>query len=159
MEFEHTRSNRLDEQYVKVKGFLTELDWQMVEGGLFGALKKRDIEGYMRVCMEKGMKQEVYDIITEKVTHWGNDYDYFADKLKNDFPEKIIEYYLKLAVNQVERGSNRKSYKESMKYFKKAKDIYLKILKDKPRWERMLEEIKLRYKSRRAFLEEVKVLD
>ena len=158
-EFDNIRSNRLDEQYEKVKQYLTDSDWQAVENTLFGALKTRDIEGYMRVCLAKGMKEEVYNIITEKTTRWGNDYDYFADKLKKDFPEKIIIYYLKLAVNKVEGGANRKSYKESMKYFKKAKEIYIKILKDKPRWERMLDELKARYKTKRAFLEEAKVLE
>jgi len=158
-EFEHIRSNALDEQYKKVKAFLTEADWQIVENKLFVNLKSRDICGYMRVCLEKGLKQEVYDIINAKVSPMYNDYDFFADKLKNDFPEKIIEYYLKLALCHVENGANRKSYIASMKYFKKAKDIYIKILKDKSRWERKLAEIKELYKKRRAFLEEARVLD
>ena len=105
------------------------------------------------------MKQEVYSVITEKISLWGNDYDYYADKLKNDFPEKIIEYYFMLAINHVEKGANRKSYITSMKYFKKAKEIYLKILKDKPRWESKLAEIRERYKKRKAFMEESRVLD
>lgn len=105
------------------------------------------------------MKQEVYDIITEKAGRWGADYDFFADKLKKDFPEKIIEYYFKLAVNLVEGGANRKSYKQSMKYFKKAKEIYIKILKDKLRWDAKLAEIRARYKTCRAFIEESRVLD
>jgi hypothetical protein len=107
----------------------------------------------------KGLKQEVYDIITEKFSPWGNDYDFYADKLKNDFHEKIIEYYLRLALYYVENGANRKSYVTSMKYFKKAKEIYLKILKDKPRWESKLVEIRERYKKRKAFMEESLVLD
>jgi methionine synthase II (cobalamin-independent) len=83
----------------------------------------------------------------------------YSDKLKNDFPEKIIEYYFKLALYDVENGANRKSYVTSMKYFKKAKEIYLDILDDKPRWESKLTEIKARYNKRKAFMEESRVLD
>ena len=159
-EFDYAKNNALDKQYEKVKKYLNESDWQSVENNLFASLKKRDITGYMNICLKKGLKQEVYDVITtEKFSPWGNDYDFYADKLKNDFPEKIIEYYFKLALYHVENGANRKSYVTSMKYFKKAKEIYLKILKDKPRWESKLAEIRERYNKRKAFMEESKVLD
>ena len=158
-EFEYITSRNLDDQYKKMKKYLNDSDWNKIENSLFKELKKRDIEGYMRVCLSKGLKKEVYDIITEKFTPWGNDYDFFADKLKKDFPEKIIEYYFRIAVNHVENGSNRKSYNSSMKYFKKAKAIYLNVLKDATRWENKLAEIRERYKKRRAFLEESAVLD
>ena len=158
-EFEYIRSSDLDKQYKKVKAFLNDDDWRTVEGILFRDMKKRDIEGYLRVCLDKGLKQEVYDTIAEKFSPWGTDYAFFADMLKRDFPEKIIEYYFKFALYYVENGSNRKSYIQSMKYFKKAKEIYIKILEDAPRWERKLAEIKERYKKRKAFLEEARVLD
>ena len=158
-EFEYIGSRGLDKHYGKVRDYLNDSDWKLVEHKLFTALKTRNIEGYLHICLEKGLKQEIYDIITEKATRWGADYDYFADKLKKDFPEKIIEYYFKLAINLVEGGANRKSYKQSMKYFKKAKEIYLKVLKDKLRWEAKLAEIRGHYKTRRAFLEESRVLD
>ena len=158
-EFDYVRNSGLDIQYEKVKKYLNESDWQAVENKLFTDLKNRDITGYMNICLKKGLKQEVYDIITEKISLWGNDYDFYADKLKNDFPEKIIEYYFRLALCHVENGANRKSYVASMKYFKKAKEIYLKILKDKPRWESKLAEIRERYKKRKAFMEESKALD
>ena len=158
-EFEYIRGHNLDKQYEKVKNYLNDSDWQTVESTLFSSLKKRDIEGYLRICLAKGLKQEVYDTITEKFYPWSNDYDYFADKLKNDFPEKIIEYYFHFALHYVENGANRKSYKQSMKYLKKAKAIYLNVLKDKPRWENKLAEIRERNKKRRAFLEESQVLD
>lgn len=158
-EFNYSKRNNLDKQYEKVKDFLSKSDWQSVERELFISLKKRDTISYLNICLCKGMKQEVYSVITEKISLWGNDYDYYADKLKNDFPEKIIEYYFMLAINHVEKGANRKSYITSMKYFKKAKEIYLKILKDKPRWKSKLAEIRERYSKRRAFLEESRVLD
>jgi hypothetical protein len=158
-EFEYTRNGKLNEFYKRIMEYLTDDDWQQIESELFTTLKKRDMEGYLHICLEKGLKQEVYDIITSKGSTWGSDYDYFANKLKKDFPEKIIEYYYKLALHHVEVGSNRKNYKQSMKYFKKTKDIYIKVLKDKPRWDRKLVEFRLRYKTRRAFLEESRVLD
>jgi len=157
-EFEYTQNRGLDKHYGKLKLYLNDSDWSLVEEKLFNALKTRNIESYLNICLEKGMKQEVYDIIVEKTGRWGADYDFFADKLKKDFPEKIIEYYFKRAINLVD-GGDRKSYKQSMKYFKKAKDIYAKILKDNPRWDAKLAEIRERYKTRRAFLEESRVLD
>ena len=160
-EFEYTKKRGLDNFYKIIKAYLNESDWASAEDGLFRSIKKRNLEGYLHICLDKGLKQEVYDIITAQGTYWrwGTDYDYFADKLKKDFPEKIIEYYFSLAVRCVEHGSDRKSYRESMKYFKKAKDIYIKVLKDKPRWESKLVEIRARYKTRRAFQEESGVLD
>jgi len=160
--FEYSKSRALDSQYAKTKEYLTDNDWQKVEDNLFKSLKNRDIEGYMRICLEKGYKQEVYDIIIAarpSLSPWGNDYDFFADKLKKDFPEKIIEYYFRYAAYYVENGSNRKSYIASMKYFKKAKEIYLKVLKDNTRWVNKLAEIRARYQKRRAFIEESRVLD
>ncbi len=77
----------------------------------------------------------------------------------NPAHEKIIEYYLKIAVSHVERGADRKSYVNSMEYFKKAKAIYINILDDKTRWLDKLSEIREVNKKRRAFLEESKVLD
>lgn len=158
-EFDYSGNNGVDKQYEKIKEYLNESDWQTVEDKLFKELKRRDITGYMNICLIKGLNREVYDVITEKFSPWSNDYDYFADRLKNDFPEKIIEYYFRLALYHVENGANRKSYVTSMKYFKKAKEIYLKILKDKPRWESKLAEIRERYKKRKAFMEESKTLD
>lgn len=158
-EFEYIRNSGLNDYYRKIKDYLNDADWNSVEAKLFASLKLRNTESYLHICLEKGMKQEVYDIIIEKSGRWGADYDYFADKLKKDFPEKIIEYYFKLAINLVQGGSNRKSYKQSMKYFKKAKDIYIKVLKDKPRWDAKLAEIRTHYKTRRAFIEESRVLD
>ena len=157
-EFDYARSSGLDKQYEKIKDYLNEADWKNAENKLFVALKKRDITGYMNICLQKGLKQEVYDIIAANTSTW-NDYDFYADKLKNDFPEKIIEYYVKRALNHVENGANRKSYITSMKYFKKAKEIYLEILKDEPRWKSKLAEIRERYNKRKAFMEESRVLD
>lgn len=158
-EFEYIRNSGINEYYGKIKDYLNESDWNLVEGKLFTAIKTRSTESYLHICLEKGMKQEIYDIITETASRRGINYDYFADKLEKDFPEKIIEYYFKLAINLVEGGSNRKNYKQSMQYFKKAKGIYIKVLKDKPRWDAKLAEIRTHYKTRRAFLEESRVLD
>jgi len=159
MEFEHLQNRKLDAHYKKIERYLNDADWRSVESSLFQALRKRDLEGYMRICLEKGLKQEVYHAITENFHPWGADYAFFSEQLKRDFPEKIIEYYFRFAVYHVENGSTRKSYIDSMAYFKRAKSIYLNVLRDAPRWERKLAEIKERYKKRRAFLEEAKVLD
>ena len=165
--FEHSKNHGLDKQYNKIKEYLNESDWQEVHNTLFSELKKRDITGYLHICLDEGLKREVYNIITERkpvfgaFSLFGVDYDFFADKLKHDFPEEIREYFTKLAVGLVEggAGSNRKSYKQAVNYLYKVKEIYVQTLKDKPRWEQFLAELKERYKKRKAFLEEVHVLE
>jgi uncharacterized Zn finger protein len=77
------------------------------------------------------------------------DRDYFADKLKRDFPEEIGEYFAQLALRHVEGGAgpNRKGYIQAVNYYRKVKEIYAQILKDKRRWERLLTDMKERYKK------------
>lgn len=56
-----------------------------------------------------------------------DDFDDFADKLANDFPDKITEYYWQKAYRNIPNG-NRKTYSIAAKYLGKAKDIYINIL-------------------------------
>ena len=165
--FEYAGNRGLDKLYNKIKEYLNDSDWQAVCNKLFKELKKRDLTGYLNTCLNEGLKREVYNIITEKkpvlgaYSVFGVDYDFFADKLKHDFPEEIREYFSKLAVGLVESGagSNRKSYKQAVDYLYRVKEIYVQILNEKPRWEKFLAELKERYKKRKAFLEEVHVLE
>jgi hypothetical protein len=162
--FECKQSRELDKEYTKIKDYLNEADWLAVENKLFEALKKRNLSGYMGVCLSKGLKQEVYDIITKKtpgLQYWDIDYDFFADKLKKDFPEKIIEYYFALSDSHIELGAgkDRRNYVQAVYYLKKVKEIYLKILKDKPLWESRLAQLKEQNQKRKAFIEEAKVLE
>ncbi|MDR1157780.1 MAG: hypothetical protein LBK75_05655 [Oscillospiraceae bacterium] len=134
---------------------------------LFGELKKRDFTGYLNICLDEGLKQEVYDIIFKKgpvsrgFGFWGIDRDYFADKLKHDFPEDISEYFAQLALRHAEGGAgpNRRGYKQAVRYYGKVKDIYVRVLKDKPRWEQLFADLKERHKKRKAFLEEARELE
>jgi uncharacterized Zn finger protein len=167
-EFEYFGNSNLDKQYNRIKEYMNESDWQTVRDTLFGELEKRDLTGYLNICLDEGLKQEVYDIIFEKKRAsnnfsllWGIDRDYFADKLKRDFPEEIGEYFAQLALRHVEGGAgpNRKGYIQAVSYYRKVKEIYAQILKDKHRWERLLTDMKERYQRRKAFIEEMRVLE
>ena len=166
-EFEHSANSGLDKKYARIKEHMSEPDWLAVRDGLLGELKKRDMTGYLNICIEEGNKREAYDTIFEKNSDfggyllWGIDRDHFADRLKRDFPEEMGEYFARLALRNVESGAgpNRRNYRQAVSYYRKVKEIYVKIQKDGPRWERLLSDLKERYGKRKAFLEEMGALD
>ncbi|MDR1060654.1 MAG: hypothetical protein LBL83_05470 [Clostridiales bacterium] len=172
-EFEYSEDRDLDKLYGKIKEYMNESDWQAARDKLFGELKQRDSTGYLNICLDEGRKQEVHDAIFEKkpasrsAGFWGSggmggiDRDYYADKLRHDFPEDISKYFAELALKYVEGGAGpeRRGYKQAVSYYRKVRDIYVQILKDEPRWEQLLADMKERYKKRRAFLEEIRELE
>jgi hypothetical protein len=172
-EFEYSENRSLDKLYGKIKEYMDESDWQAVRDKLFGELKQRDLTGYLNICLDEGQKQEVYDAIFEKkpaprsAVFWGSggmgevDRDYYAEKLRHDFPEDISKYFAELALKYVEGGAgpDRRGYKQAVGYYRKVRDIYVQILKDEPRWEQLLATTKERYKKRRALLEEIRALE
>jgi len=122
--FEFTRE-KFYEEYKKLKEFLKIPD-------LFNRIKEKDFHDYLRICLDKGMKETVLKSIFDlPKNRFGysieNDFDEFADKLANDFPDKITEYYWQKAYRNIPNG-NRKTYSIAAKYLGKAKDIYINIL-------------------------------
>ena len=83
-----------------------------------------------------------------------NKFDEFAAKLEEDFPEKIIEYYWQSAYRNIP-GGNRKTYRIAAGYLAKVKNIYSNMLKDESMWEKRFSELKVEFKNRPAFLDEV----
>ncbi len=115
-----------------------------------------------RICLDKNMKKVVLDTILDPPKNkWGyvleNNFDEFADKLKEEFPEKIIDYYWQISVKNT-KGGNRKTYSVAARYIAEAKNVYIDILRDESKWKQRFSDLKAEFKNRPAFLDEVKYL-
>lgn len=118
-------------EYKRMKEFLKDSDWKQIEPKIFNEIKDKNIHEYLRICLDKNMKKEVLDIVLNPPKNkWGfvleNDFDQFADKIKEDFPEKIIEYYWKKAHAKISNG-NRKTYSEAAVYLSRARNPFGEI--------------------------------
>ncbi len=156
--FEFTRRKYYAE-YNKLKGFLKGPDWKSVEPKIFDKIKEEDFHDYLRICLDKGMKDTVLkSILNPPKSRFGylieENFDEFADELNKDFPDKIIEYYWQKAYQNIPNGT-RKTYSIAARYLGKVKDIYLDILNDDPGWVKRFSDLKFEFKKRPAFLEEV----
>jgi hypothetical protein len=147
-------------EYNKIKSFLRAADWKQAEPKIFKDVQEKDICDYLRICMDKNMKEAVlHTILNPPGMQWGmrNDFDEFAAKLEEDFPERIIEYYWQSAYRNIP-GGNRKTYRIAAGYLAKVKHIYINLLKDESRWKKRFSGLKAEFKKRPAFLDEVRKL-
>ena len=166
LKFGIVRGHELSKLYADIRVFLNQDDWNKCEAELFAALKEHDTAGYLNVCFDKGLKQEVLDFVMRqkapfKFSYWSFDYDEFADKLAVDYPHEIIEYYKNKAVELAEAGAGRDriNYKGAMRHLEKTKNIFTNILNDEPAWHNLLAGLRTTYQKRPAFMEESRVLD
>jgi len=146
-------------EYKKMKEFLKDSDWKLIESKIFKEIREKNIHDYLRICLDKNMKKEVLStILNPPRNRWGfvteNDFDEFADKLKEDFPEEIIRYYWQKAYSDIPNG-NRKTYRTATRYLAKIKHIYTNLLKEESRWKQRFSDLKTEFKNRPAFLDEV----
>jgi len=146
-------------EYKKIKGFLKEPDWKSIEPQIINKAKEKDFYDYLRICLDKGMKETVLESILSLKPPEGrfglsheNGFDEFADKLTNDFPEKIIEYYWQKAYRNIP-GGNRKTYSSAVRDLEKAKNIYIDVLRNEAGWIKRFSDLKSEFKKRPAFLE------
>ncbi len=160
----NSRSSSYYEDYRRMKGFLKDQDWKSIEPEIFNKIKEKDLIDYLRICLDKNMKETVIETILNKDSPRGrlglpddDGFDVFANKLEYDFPEKVIEYYWKKAYRRIP-GGNRKTYQVAAKNLKKAKNIYIDILKDEAGWVNRFSYLKSEFKNRPAFLDEVRLL-
>ena len=84
-------------EYKRMGEFLKDSDWKLIEPKVFKDAQENTYD-YPRICSDKNMKKTILDtILNPPKNRWGfvvkNGFDEFADKLKEDFPERIIEYY------------------------------------------------------------------
>ncbi|MCE8425548.1 MAG: hypothetical protein J5U17_07190 [Candidatus Methanoperedens sp.] len=119
---------------------------------------------YLRICLDKNMKKNVVEIILSSLSPGSNtgfvlenDFDVFADNLKEEYPERIIQYYMQKAHGKT-KGGSRKTYGTAARYLAKVKDIYTDILKDESKWIQSFSAFKAEFKNRPTFLEAVKDL-
>ncbi len=147
-------------EYNKMKAFLRAADWKQVEPEIFKDVQEKDICDYLQICLDKNMKEAVlHTILNPPEMQWGmrNDFDEFAAKLEEDFPERIMEYYWQNAYRNIPSG-DRKTYRIAAGYLTKVKRIYINLLKDESMWKKRFFELKVEFKSRPAFLDEVRKL-
>lgn len=150
--------------YNKMKQFLVEDDWKEIEPKIIRDVREKDLEDYMRICLDKNMKKEVVDILLnppKKRSGFGHfsdreyDFDEFANRLKEEFPEDIIKYYWQKAYNYIRNG-NRDTYRIAARYMGIVEHIYIDVLNEKSKWEQRFSNLKVEFKKRPAFLEELK---
>lgn len=146
-------------EYKRMNKFLKVPDWESIEPEIFNKIKEKDFYDYLRICLDKGMKETVLEsIMSLKPPHsrFGlsgeNGFDEFADKLTNDFPEKIIEFYWQKAYRNIP-GGNRNTYSSAVRDLNKAKNIYINVLKNEVGWFKRFADLKSEFKKRPAFLE------
>ena len=147
-------------EYNKMKAFLRAADWKQVEPEIFKDVQEKDICDYLRICLDKNMKEAVlHTILNPPEMQWGmkNEFDEFAAKLEEDFPEKITGYYWQNAYRNIP-GGNRGTYRIAAGYLAKVKRIYINLLKDESGWKKRFSGLKAEFKKRPAFLDEVRKL-
>jgi hypothetical protein len=149
-------------EYKRMREFLKDSDWEQIEPKVFNEIKNKNVRDYLRICLDKNMKNIVLEVILNPPKNkWGfvpeNDFDEFADKIIKEYPDKIIEYYLQKAYRNI-KGGNRKTYSNAAVYLAKVKNIYTNIIKDESKWEQRFSDLKSEFKNRPAFIDEVKHL-
>ena len=146
-------------EYLVAKLAKRPSDWR-IEPKIFKDIQEKDICDYLRICLDKNMRETVlHTILKPPENQWImiNEFDEFAAKLEEDFPEKIIEYYWQSAYRNIP-GGNRNTYRIAAGYLTKVKHIYINLLKDESRWKKRFSELKVEFKNRPAFLDEVRKL-
>ncbi len=151
--------------YNKMKQFMVEADWKDIETKIMREIREKDPEDYLRICLDKGLKKEVvHTLLNPPKKHsigfrfeQEYNFDEFADKLKEEFPEEIIKYYWQKAYSNI-NGGNRGTYWLAAKYLAKVKHIYSNILNEESKWEPRFSALKVEFRKRPAFLEVVRNL-
>lgn len=147
-------------EYKKMKKFLKGPDWKQVEPKILKDVQEKNFLDYLRICLDKNMKETVlHTILNPPEDRWimKNEFDEFADKLEEDFPERIIEYNWQRAYSNIP-GGNRNTYWAAATYLAKVKHIYINVLKDESKWKKRFSDLKTEFNNRPAFLDEVKKL-
>lgn len=158
--YKNTSYKKYFEEYKRMKSFLLDVDWEKIEPEIINEAQNKNIQDYINICLEKGMKDAVINIIiSPPKNQWGystfSDFDSFAEKLEKDYPKEILDYYYKRAYIRIVNG-DRKTYKEAARYLGKVKAICLKYMKDADKWTQTLNNLQIEFKKRPAFIDELK---
>lgn len=150
------RDKKHYDDFNSMKEHLSAEDWAEVQEEMIGIVQKESMIDYLEICYDMEMYDEILKIILEPSEYIYIDWDSFADKLVDQYPREIIEYYWNKGCLLIPSG-NRKRYKEAVKHFEKARDIYEKKLNEYDVWQTRLEALEIQYRNRRAFLDEMRV--
>jgi tetratricopeptide (TPR) repeat protein len=152
------------DRYQMLRNYLSTEDWTAMEPAIVAAIKKKSARAYLRICMDNGLTREILATIikaipkvTDKKVHRAPSNpveDEFAAKLVQEFPEKIAEYYWKMALVAVACG-NAGAYRDARRYLVLAKDVFTNALKKQKEWETRFSALKDANRRRRSFLKEV----
>lgn len=138
-----------------MKEQLSAEDWAEVQEEMLGIVQKENMRGYLEICYDMERYDEILKTILEPSRYTYTNWDSLADKLVNQYPREIIEYYWNKGCSFIPNG-NRKSYRESITYFKKVRNIYEKI-NEYDMWQSRLEALEIQNRNKRAFLDEMRV--
>ncbi len=165
--YEFVKYGSYYKEYKRMKEFLKKSDWKQIEPEIIKDCKKKNTKDYLRICLDKNMKKTVLDTLLDTALNpprdrlgfvMHTDFDKFADLLKEDFPEKIIEYYWEKAYINIP-GGTRGTYRIAAHYLTKIKHIYIDVLQNEPQWNQRFTDLKIEFKKRPAFLDEVQVVE
>jgi hypothetical protein len=150
-------------EYKRVKGFLRDADWREVEPRLSRELQEKSLKEWLRICLDKGMKDTVRKVVLGKKppSCWElpeEDADLLVDGLSRDYPEEVMEHYWSKARGRIQWGHQRGSYREAARFLGKAKDIQVRVLKDGAGWTKRISALREEHVRRRALIEELRGL-
>lgn len=152
---DYRNKNHYDD-FNSMKEQLSAEDWAEVQEEMLGIVQKENMRDYLEICYDMERYDEILKTILEPSRYTYTDWDSLADKLVDQYPREIIEYYWNKGCSFIPNG-NRKSYRESITYFKKVRNIYEKKLNEYDMWQSRLEALEIQYRNRRAFLDEMRV--
>ena len=154
--YKRARRN-LHTEYCRLAKFIKPEEWEVEEPKIFADIKNRNMENYLDICMDKGLKETVMTAITgDKKAYHDTSYK-FAQKLKSDYPVEVIGLYMSNIETGIQNG-DRKTYREIVRRLESVKDIYTKILHDNLAFKNMISDLRMKYKKRLAFIDEAKRL-
>ncbi|NIM13461.1 MAG: hypothetical protein GTO45_15215 [Candidatus Aminicenantes bacterium] len=161
--YESLRDGGHYDEYIRIKHYLKKMrehlkkaDWKRIKPEFLEYVRQQNISDYLTFCWEKGMKKEIVAIIleTQQMKHTDAQLlrlcDEFAEKLQDEFPGEIVEYYWQRVYKTVTRGKPQ-TIAKCIGYLKKAKKIYAGILKDEAAWERRFEDFHNDFKNHPSF--------
>lgn len=150
------------EDFHFMKEHLSAEDWAEVQDEMIGIVQKESTKDYLEICYDSEMYEEILEVIldTRRIAFESpyTNFDDLADKLIDKYPREIIEYYWIKGCLLIQNG-NRKRYKQAIKHFKKVKDIYETKLQEQDVWKKRLEALKIQHKTKRALLDELRVIE
>lgn len=104
---------KLYELYQQCRTELTEADFCKEEPNLLKMIKKRDLEVYFDILIDKDETKEVIEYITHHQQYRGGGVDYahyFSKRLSDKYPREIVEMYWKEAAFYVSLGKEKNYY-------------------------------------------------